>query len=109
MLCILILYLFLFYFFFIQNSFKMLSHNSSLTRLNVTISTVKYEITTSSSNNFYTEFNVTDRSVSALVNTGCFINNYQGSEMDYSSKAMTTQHQVYVAFGFILMRREIII
>lgn len=51
--------------------------------MNVTISTVPYEITVSDSTAFYTVFNVTDRSVSSLSKTGCFINNYNGNP-DYS-------------------------
>lgn len=70
--------------------------------MNVTISTVNYEVTVSNSFNFYTVFNVTDRSISSLVGTGCFINNYNSSP-DYSSQAMKTSYQIYVVFGLIIM------
>ena len=107
-LCIVILYIFLFYFFFLQNTFKHLSSHTNLARLNVTISTVNYEISTFSSTDFFKVFNVTDRSLASLVNTGCFINNYNGNP-DYSSKALTTSYQIYVAFGFLIMSKHALI
>ena len=79
-----------------------MKNHSSLTRMNVTISTVPYEITVSDSNKFYTVFNVTNRSVSSLVNTGCFINNYNGNP-DYSSGSMNSTYQVFVFFSFFAM------
>lgn len=81
----------------------MLSNHSSLTRLGVTISTTTYVVTVANSNDFYTVFNLTDRSITSLVNTGCFINSYNGNP-DYSSKAINALHQVYVIFGLVTMR-----
>jgi hypothetical protein len=80
----------------------MLSKASSLYRLNVSISTVNYEVTVSDFTAFANVFNVTDRSVSALERTGCFINNYNGGP-DYSSKAMQSSYQIYLAFGLIVL------
>ena len=70
--------------------------------MNVTISTINYEITISDSNTFYKAFNVTDRSLSSLVNLGCFINNYDGN-IDYSSIALSSNYKMYAAFSIIMM------
>ena len=69
-----------------QNTFKMFSNASKLQKMNVTISTLNYEVTVASENDFYTVFNLTDRSLDSLVKTGCFINNYSDS-VDYTSQA----------------------
>ncbi len=73
--------------------------------MNVTISTVNYEITISSSNDFYKSFNLTDRTLNSLVNMGCFINDYTADGVDYSPRATTSSYIGYVVGGIILMRR----
>ena len=93
---------FLYYFFFLQSANIVLSNYSNLQRMNVTISTINYEITISDSNTFYKAFNVTDRSLSSLVNLGCFINNYDGN-IDYSSIALSSNYKMYAAFSIIMM------
>ena len=80
----------------------MMSNHSSLNRLNVTISTVNYEVTVADSNAFYTVFNLTDRSLASLIGTGCFINNYNGNP-DYAAGALSGSYQVYVVFAFLMM------
>ncbi len=70
--------------------------------MNVTISTLNYEITITDSNTFYKAFNVTDRTLSSLVNLGCFINNHDGN-IDYSSTALSSNYRMYAAFSVITM------
>jgi hypothetical protein len=50
--------------------------------MNVTISTINYEIITADSNTFYLTFNQTNKDLSNLISIGCFINNYNGTK-DY--------------------------
>ena len=100
--CVLSLYIFLFYFFFIQNTFSMMKTHSSLALLNVTISTVNYEVTVADSTEFYKVFNVTDRSLSSLINTGCLVNTYNGNP-DYTSGALASTFQIYVLSGILMM------
>jgi hypothetical protein len=75
--------------------------------MNVTISTVNYEVTVSNSESFYKVFNLTDRSLGSLVGTGCFVNNYNGSP-NYSSAAISTSYQVYVVFALVIMSKYVI-
>jgi hypothetical protein len=72
--------------------------------MNVSISTINYEITVTSSNVFYSTFNLTDRTLNSLINMGCFINNYGTTSIDYTSVATTSSYSVYAAFSIILMR-----
>lgn len=72
--------------------------------MNVTISTINYEITVSDSTTFYKSYNTTDRSLSSLINLGCFINNYNGN-IDYSTSALSTSYRVYAAFSVIMMSK----
>lgn len=55
--------------------------------MNVTISTINYEITVASANGFYKSFNTTSKSLADLTGMGCFINNYNGGP-DYSSSVV---------------------
>jgi hypothetical protein len=103
---VLCLYIFLLYFSFMQYSFTILGNYSQLQRMNVTISTVNYEITVTSPDAFYKSFNVTDRSLGSLVSMGCFINNYQGSA-DYTAVAQASSFQIYVIFGLISMGTDL--
>ena len=102
MVCVLVFYILLFYFFFLQYSFSLLSSYSSFQRMNVTISTVNYEITVTSPYNFYTTFNVTDRSLSTLIKMGCFINNY-GNAIDFTSASSRPGFVAYLSFGLASM------
>lgn len=88
------------YMFFLQQSFSMLGSYNDLQRMNVTISTVNYEITVTSADSFYKQFNVTDRSLSSLVSMGCYINNYKGS-VDYTAVAQASSYSIYLIFGVI--------
>jgi hypothetical protein len=101
--CVLILYIFLFYFTFINSSIGILSNFSTFRRMNVTISTVNYEITVSDPNTFYKDFNLTDRSLNTLVNWGCFINSYTSGTTDYTSLASSSSYQVYLILGLVAM------
>jgi|688.fasta_scaffold135418_3 hypothetical protein len=76
--------------------------------MNVTISTVNYEITVSDSTTFYKSFNTTDRDIESLINLGCFINNYD-SNTDYSSIAISSNYKIYAAFSVIMMSKIIFI
>ena len=100
---VLLLYVFLFYFFFLQSANNIFNNYSALTRMNVTISTVNYEITIASSNAFYNAFNLTDRTLSSLINMGCFINNYPTGSVDYTSRASSASYSAYAICGIILM------
>lgn len=62
----------------------MLSKQNSLQKLNVTISTIKYEIVTEDVLEFYLKFNQTTRVVGDLYNMGCLVNFNSGSNVDYS-------------------------
>lgn len=70
--------------------------------MNVTISTINYEITVSNPYSFYSVFNLTDRSLNSLVSMGCFINTYTNS-IDYTPKATSTSYSTYVVFSILLM------
>jgi hypothetical protein len=74
----LLIYILVMYLFYLENNFLMLFNESKLTYMNVTISTVRYEIVTQSSNDFYLAFNQTDTSLNSLLGMGCLINGYQG-------------------------------
>lgn len=71
--------------------------------MNVTISTVNYEITVPSSNGFYKAFNLTDRTLSSLIDMGCFINNYSAGGVDYTPRATSSSYSAYVICGIILL------
>jgi hypothetical protein len=101
---VLLLYIFLFYFFFMQAAQKVFNSVSSLQRMNVTISTVNYEITVSSPTAFYSSFNLTDRSLSSLVAMGCFLNNYGSPAVDFTPIATSSNYYAYAVFAIILMR-----
>ncbi len=77
--------------------------------MNVTISTVNYEITVSDSNTFYTNFNVTDRSLNTLISMGCFINNYGSNKIDYTPTAKATSYNAFVVSSIIFMSKLFII
>lgn len=76
--------------------------------MNVTISTVNYEITVTNSNTFYTSFNLTDRSLNSLVSMGCFINQYGSLSTDYTSIAQNSGYNYYVVFSIIIMSTSLI-
>ena len=57
----------------------MLVKQSNLSQLNVTISTIRYEIVTESSADFYLAFNQTSKVYSDLINMGCLINLDRGN------------------------------
>ena len=99
----LLLFILLFYLSFLSNANSILTSSSSFQRMNVTISTVNYEITVSNSNTFYTSFNLTDRSLNSLTNMGCFINQYGSSPTDYTPSAQATSYNYYVVFSIIIM------
>jgi hypothetical protein len=66
--------------------------------MNITLSTVDYEITVSSSNSFYTSFNLTSSTLSSLQQLGCFINNFNNGP-DYTSIATSSKWTAYVAMS----------
>lgn len=70
------------YMFYLRDVTSMLSKQSSLVRLNVTISTIKYEIITEDSAQFYLKFNQTSKLVTDLYTMGCLVNSI--SSNDYS-------------------------
>lgn len=70
--------------------------------MNVTISTVNYEVTVANADNFYKIFNLTDRSLNSLMGTGCFVNNYNGAP-DYSSSAINLSSAIYIVFALLTM------
>jgi hypothetical protein len=90
-----------------QNAGSLISGYSTLQRINVTVSTLPYELTVSSSTTFYTSFNVTDRSVSALIGLGCFVNKAGGT--DYSAIAMASSYRSYIIMALFAMGKLIII
>lgn len=51
----------------------------------MTVGTINYTITTTSTTNFYTSFNTTNRTISSLQGLGCFIDSYNGNPV-YSDK-----------------------
>jgi hypothetical protein len=104
---VLLLYVFLFYFFFLQSAKTAFSSYSSLARMNVTVSTVNYEITVPSSNDFYKAFNLTDRTLNSLVNMGCFINGYTANGVDYTPRATSSAYFWYAVGGILLMRKSV--
>jgi hypothetical protein len=106
---VLLLYLFLFYFFFLQSAKNVFGSFSALARMNVTISTVNYEITVSSANSFYSSFNLTDRSLASLVGMGCFINNYGSPPIDYTPIATSSSFYTYAVFSIVLMGKAWVI
>lgn len=100
---VILLYIFLFYLSFLSSANSILGSSSAYQRMNVTISTVNYEITVSNSNTFYTSFNLTDRSLTSLVAMGCFINQYGSSPTDYTATAQANSYNYYVVFSIITM------
>ena len=105
---VLLLYVLLFYLTFLQSASSILSSASSYQRMNVTISTVNYEITVSSPNAFYVAFNLTDRSISSLQAMGCFVNQYGTLPTDYTAAALAPGYNYYVVFSIIVMSTRLL-
>ena len=102
------LYFLAFYFVFMQNAFSMMGNYSSLARMNVTISTVNYEVTVADSDAFFKVFNLSDRSLQSLIDTGCFINGYNNGP-DYGSGALALTYQFYTIMGLLIMCTSVLI
>ena len=68
--------------FYLRDNIWMLSKQSSLEKMNITISTIRYEIITEDKSEFYLKFNQTSRMHSDLVSMGCLINTNDTSYED---------------------------
>lgn len=89
--------------FFLKNNANILSSQSQLSKMNVTISTVNYEIITADSNTFYLTFNQTNKDLSNLKIIGCFINSYNGSK-DYYEVVKPSSYKwlLYLVGGIVI-------
>ena len=58
----------------------------------MTVGTSNYTVTTTSTTNFFTSFNTTNKTVESIVGLGCFIDNYNGGPV-YSDKVYDSSGQ----------------
>ena len=101
---LLLITILVFYLSYLTNNFQMLSSCASLSRLNITISTIKYQITTSSSQNFYLSFNQTSKTLTNLVDMGCFINDLNGNTDFYQfAYPKSPRYLAFLIGGLLLM------
>lgn len=93
------------YMFYLRDNITMLVEMKDLQPVNVTISTVKYEIISADVGEFYLKFNQTSRVYSDLVNMGCLINSYNNnSDYDYSQFVSSSSFKwlLYLLAGLLL-------
>lgn len=91
--------------FYLRDNITMLGQVGNLEPVNVTISTVKYEIISADVGQFYLTFNQTGRVYSDLVNMGCLINSYNNNnDYDYSQFVSSTSYKwlIYLIGGLLL-------
>ena len=79
----------------------MLGKQSSLVNLNVTISTIKYEIITEDSGQFYLQFNQTTRVVTDLAKIGCLVNSVSGNDYSEVVSANSIKWLSYLTGGLL--------
>lgn len=93
------------YMFYLRDNITMITGMKDLQQVNVTISTVKYEIISADVGQFYLQFNQTNRVYSDLVNMGCLINSYNTNNgYDYSQFVSSSSYKwiLYLIGGLLL-------